>query len=36
VKVRVGPALQDIAAEMENEGERNPEIQELLLRSLNN
>lgn len=36
VKVRVGPALQDVAAEMENEGEPNPEIQELLARSLVN
>ena len=34
VKVRVGPALQDLAAEMENEGERSPEVQDLLARSL--
>ncbi len=34
VSVRVGPGLQDLAAEMENEGERNPEIQNLLSRSL--
>ncbi len=34
VKVHVGPALKDLAAEMENEGERNPEIQALLARSL--
>ena len=34
VSVRVGPGLQDLAAEMENEGERNPDIQNLLSRSL--
>ncbi|MFT6052031.1 MAG: DNA-binding HxlR family transcriptional regulator [Halioglobus sp.] len=34
VKPKIGVALQDLAAQMENEGEPNPEIQELLARSL--
>ena len=33
VSVQVGPALQGVAAELENEGEPKPEIQELLSRS---
>ncbi len=33
VAVEIGPALQSLCAQMENEGEPNPEIQELLARS---
>jgi len=33
VAVEIGPALQGLSAQMENEGEPNPEIQELLARS---
>jgi len=35
VAVNIGPALKDLAAQMENEGEPNLEIQELLARSFN-
>jgi len=34
VTPRIGPALQDMAAQLENEGEPNPESQTLLARSL--
>ena len=34
VRVEAGPALQGVAAELENEGQPKPEIQELLSRSL--
>ncbi len=36
VKVRVGPALQDLVAQLENEGEHIPEIQDILSRSVVN
>ncbi len=34
VKPRIGPGLQDMAAQLENEGEPNPDIQTLMARSL--